>query len=82
MKKRRLTLYGYLLRLPEETLAKEALREAQKLSEKPRGDQKQTWLKLITKDSEKVTVVVSDGGQFERKYDITNYHELLTTMNS
>ena len=75
VKKRRLNWHEYLLRLPEETRAKKALREAQKSSKKPRGGQKQTWLKLITKDWEnvKVKVVVSGDGHF----NITNYHELL-----
>ena len=79
MKKRRLNWYGHLLRLPEETPAKKALREAQKSSKKPRGDQKQTWLKLIKKDLEKVKVkmMVSGGGHFDRNYDVKNYHELL-----
>ena len=79
MKKRRLTWYGHLLRLPEETPAKKALREVLKSSKKPRGGQKHTWLKLITKDLEKakVKVEVSDGGYFYRNYAITNYHELL-----
>ena len=55
---------------------KRALREAQKSSKKPRGGQKQTCLKLITKDVEiiKVKVVLSGGGHFDRKYDITNLH--------
>ena len=79
MKKRRLNWYGHLLRLQEETRAKKALREAEQSSKKPRGGQKQTWLKLITKDlgKVKITVLVSGGGHFDRNYDVTNYHELL-----
>ena len=64
VKKRRLKWYGHLIRLPEETPAKQALREAQKASRKPRGGQKLTWLKLVKKDLEnvKVKVVVKGGG--------------------
>ena len=79
MKKRRLTWYGHLLRLPEETSAKKALREAQISSKKPRGGQRQIWLKFIMKDLEKVeaAVVVKGGGHFDRNYNVTNYLEVL-----
>ena len=70
--------------IPEETPAKKAHREAQKSSKKPTGNQMQTWLKLITKDLEKVevTVVVSGGKHFDRIYDVTNYHELLAKIGN
>ena len=53
-----------LLRLPEETPAKAALREARKYAPKPRGGQKITWLKLVDKDFENVSikVMVKNGG--------------------
>ena len=81
VKKRTLPWHGHHLRLPAETPAKKALREAQKSSKKRGGGRKQIWLKLITKDLEKVkvTVVVSGGGQFERNYNVTSYHEQLAT---
>ena len=82
MKKRRLTWYGHLFRLPEETPAKKALREAQNHQKKPRGGQKQTLLNLIAKDLEKIKVVVSGGGHFDTNYDVTIYFELLAPCHS
>ena len=58
IKKRRLQWYGHLLRLPEETTAKAALREARKYAPKPRGGQKLTWLKLVDKDLENINIKV------------------------
>jgi len=50
IKKRRLTWYGHLLRLPERTAAKAALREIRKYHPKPRGGQKLTWIKQVDKE--------------------------------
>ena len=58
IKKRRLQWYGHLPRLPEETPAKAALREARKFAPKPRGGQKLTWLKLVDKDLENINIKV------------------------
>ena len=54
VKRRRLTWYGHLLRLPESTPARKSLEEAKKSYKKPRGGQKLTWLKQIEKDLEKI----------------------------
>ena len=53
--------YGHLLRLPDETSAKGAPKEARKYATRPRGGQKQTWLKLVDKEMEKnmIKVVVN-----------------------
>ncbi len=54
VKRRRLTWYGHLLRLPESTPARKSLEEAKQSYKKPRGGQKLTWLKQIEKDLEKI----------------------------
>ena len=50
IKERRLKWYGHLLRLPENTPAKQALREAELPMPKVRGGQKLTWLRVIDRD--------------------------------
>ena len=50
IKRRRLTWLGHLLRLPEDTPARQALCEALRKSKKPRGKPRLTWLGLISKD--------------------------------
>ena len=50
IKKRRLSWYGHLIRLSEETPAKKALEEVKRKVKKPKGGQKITWIKLIEKD--------------------------------
>ena len=59
IKERRLSWYGQLLRLPDNTPAKSALREAQRHVKKPRGGQKLTWIKMIEKDLETARVMVA-----------------------
>ena len=54
VKRRGLTGYGHLLRLPEDTPARKSLKEAKSPCKKPRGGQKLTWIKQIEKDLEKV----------------------------
>ena len=54
IKRRRLTWYGHLLRLPEDTPARKSLKEAKNPLKKPRVGQKLTWIKQIEKDLEKV----------------------------
>ena len=54
IKRRRLTWYGHLLRLPEDTPARKSLKEAKNPCKKPRGGQKLTWIKQIGEDLEKV----------------------------
>ena len=61
VKKRRISWYGHLMRLPEETPAKRALREYQRYVRKPRGKAKTTWLDVIDKDFRKIKVVVIGG---------------------
>ena len=59
IRERRLSWYGHLLRLPDNTPAKTALREAQRYVKKPRGGQKLTWIKMIEKDLETARVMVA-----------------------
>ena len=54
VKRRRLTWYGHLLRLPEDTPARKSLKEAKNPCKEPSGGQKLTWIKQIGKDLEKV----------------------------
>ena len=69
VKERRLKWYGHMLRLPEDTPAKRALREAQRWVKKPKGGQKLTWLRVVEKDLEKINVVAvtSGGGKIRNK---------------
>ena len=66
------------MRLPEETPAKAALREARRYVQKPRGGQKITWLKIIDKELEniKIKVAVVNGDGINHKYELCN-HEIL-----
>ena len=50
IQQRRLRWLGHLLRLPEDTPAREALEEYRKPARRPRGGQKTTWLKTIQLD--------------------------------
>ena len=50
IKRRRISWLGHLLRLPEETPAKQALREGLRKVKRPKGKPKLTWLGLITKE--------------------------------
>ena len=59
IKKRRLKWFGHLLRLPNETPAKQALTEALTPVKKPRGKPKLTWLGLIVKDMATINIRVS-----------------------
>ncbi|XP_064646185.1 uncharacterized protein LOC135499369 [Lineus longissimus] len=49
-KRRRLSWFGHLLRLSEDTPARKALAESMRTIKKPRGRPKLTWLKLIYQD--------------------------------
>ena len=59
MKERRLSWYGHVLRPPDNTPAKTALREVRKYAKKPRGGQKLTWIKMIEKDLERARLMVA-----------------------
>ena len=50
IKKRRLSWYGHLLRLPEKAPARQALRETLRRSKRPPGKPKTTWMSMISKD--------------------------------
>ena len=50
IKKRRLNWYGHLLRLPDDTPAKQALYESDRKVKRPRGKPKITWTNMIKKD--------------------------------
>ena len=54
IKRRSLTWYGHLLRLPEHTPAKKSLKEAKTRYKKPKCGQILTWVKQIEKDLEKI----------------------------
>ena len=48
--------YGHALRLPEDTPCKMALTEYNRITKKPRGGQKQTWIKQVHKDLERMNI--------------------------
>ena len=50
IEQRRLRFYGHILRLPEETLVRQALQEFRNPHKRPRGAPKLTWQKRIDKD--------------------------------
>jgi hypothetical protein len=50
IKKRRLSWLGHLLRLPEDTPARQALQEYLRHVKRPRGKPKTTWVSLIQKE--------------------------------
>ena len=52
VKYRRLSWLGHLLRLHEETPAKQALREHLRPVKRPRGKPKTTWISVVNKDLE------------------------------
>ncbi len=60
VKQRRLSWYGHLMRLPDDTPAKLALAEAEVYARKPKGGQKTTWLNLIKKDISELTITITD----------------------
>ncbi len=62
VKERILRWYGHLLRLPDNTPAKKALKDARREVKKPKGAQKLTWLRLVDRDLKKVAVVVVVNG--------------------
>ena len=59
IKERRLNWCGHVLRLPDNTPAKIALRKVRKYVKKRRGGQKLTWIKMIEKDLERARVMVA-----------------------
>lgn len=54
IKKRRLTWLGHLLRLPENTPARQALCEYQRPVKRPRGKPKTTWISAIEKELKEI----------------------------
>ena len=80
IKRRSLNWYGHLLRLPDETSAKAALKEARSYAPKPRGGQRLTWLKLIDKDLENIMVVVKTEGGGYYRYDMNNHEKIPNIM--
>ena len=70
-RKRRLTLFGHTLRLPEGAPSKEALFECIKPVKRPVGGQKQTLIKLIRKDLNSVNRTLEEAiqtAQNKRQY--------------
>ena len=51
--------YGHALRLPEDTPCKVALAEYNRTTKRPRGGQKQTWIKQVHKDLERINIDTS-----------------------
>ena len=60
IKRRRLSWLGHLLRLPDETPAKQSLYESLRKVKKPRGKSKLTWLGLINSDLKCVGLHTND----------------------
>lgn len=56
VKKRRLKWLGHLLRLPEETPARQALHQAMLPVKRPRGKPKTTWVSLIRKELAEINI--------------------------
>jgi hypothetical protein len=56
VKRRRLNWLGHLLRLPDETPAKQALEEYRKPTKKPRGKPKTTWMSQIKSDMNDINI--------------------------
>jgi len=54
IKKRRLLWFGHLLRLPEDTPARQALAEYQRPVKRPRGKPKTTWISAIQKELKEI----------------------------
>ncbi len=52
--------YGHALRLPEDTPCKIALAEFNRTTKRPRGGQKQTWIKQVHKDLERINIDTSN----------------------
>ena len=50
IKGRRISFYGHVMRLPEDTPVRKAIDEAKRAVKMPRGQQKLTWLKLVERD--------------------------------
>ena len=50
IKRRRLSWYAHLMRLPQEAPARKALEEERRKVKKPKGGQKVTWKRLTEKD--------------------------------
>ena len=60
IKIRRLNWFGHLMRLPEETPAKIALKESERKTRKPPGRSKQTWMKQIKNQVEDLKLDYND----------------------
>ena len=71
IKKRRLKWLGHLLRLPEDTPARQALQEAFSPVNRPRGRPKTTWISLVTKELKEMNI--------ELTYD--SLHEVVELAN-
>ena len=56
IKKRRITWFGHLLRLSNETPAKQALQEFTRKTKRPQGKPKTTWLSQLKKDLSSVNI--------------------------
>ena len=60
IKRRRLNWTGHMLRLPDDTPVKLALKEALTPGRRPPGGQKLTWLKLVNQDLAPIQLRIED----------------------
>ncbi len=62
--RRMMRWFGHMNRLPEEAPVKIAYKEALRPTKKPRGDQKQTWPKLMEKDLKVVNMTLDFANEY------------------
>jgi hypothetical protein len=71
-KRRRLSLFGHLLRLPEESPAKQALQEFTRTVKRQRGKPKTTWLCVVQTDSESADIYINKILDLNHVTDLAN----------
>ncbi|XP_072047017.1 uncharacterized protein [Amphiura filiformis] len=72
IKKRRLLWIGHLLRLPDDTPAKQALQEYERHVKRPRGKPKTTWISAIQKELTEIKedLTIKKATELPRKRDL------------
>ena len=76
IKTRRLRSYGHAIRLPEETPAKIALKEAYRKVKKLRGGQTTTWISVLKKDLSTLGLTIEGATQLALDRDEWRYGNL------